>query len=368
MGLRGFIPVAEPWLGEKELAYAAECVKTSWISSIGKYVSQFEEEFAQFCGSRYGVTTSNGTTALHLALRSLGVGEGDEVIVPALTFASTAFAVSYTGAVPVFAEVDVHTWNIDPSKIEERITAKTKAIIVVHLYGHPADIDHILEVAQKYNLKVIEDAAEAHGAEYKGKRVGSLGDAGCFSFYGNKIITTGEGGMLTTDSEALMEKARLLRDVAMSPDKRYWHTDIGFNYRLTNLQAAIGVAQLEKIEEIIRLKRRNAKLYDSLLKDVEGVTLPPEALWAKSVFWMYSILVDEDFGRNRDSVMEGLRKKGVDSRPFFYPLHTLPPYATGEKFPVSEDLGKRGVNLPSSVKLTEEEIAYIVDVIRRLKK
>ena len=366
--MREFIPVAKPWLGEKELAYAAECVKTSWISSIGKYVSQFEEEFAQFCGSRYGVTTSNGTTALHLALRSLGVGEGDEVIVPALTFASTAFAVSYTGAVPVFAEADVHTWNIDPSKIEERITAKTKAIIVVHLYGHPADVDPVLEIAQKYNLKVIEDAAEAHGAEYKGKRVGSLGDVGCFSFYGNKIITTGEGGMLTTDSEALVEKARLLRDVAMSPDKRYWHTDIGFNYRLTNLQAAIGVAQLEKIEEIIKLKRRNAKLYDSLLKDVEGVTLPPEAPWAKSVFWMYSILVDEDFGGNRDSVMEGLRKKGVDSRPFFYPLHTLPPYATGEKFPVSEDLGKRGINLPSSVTLAEEEIAYIVDVIKGLKR
>ena len=366
--MRDFIPVAEPWLGEKELAYATECVRTSWISSIGAFVSRFEEEFARFCGTKFAVSTSNGTTALHLALRILDIGEGDEVIVPSLTFASSAFAVSYTGAVPVFAEVDQATWNIDPTLIEGRISSRTKAIMLVHLYGHPVDIDPFLEIAHERNLKVIEDAAEAHGARYKGRRVGGLADVGCFSFYGNKIITTGEGGMLTLNSEALAEKARFFRDVAMSPDKRYWHTDIGYNYRLTNLQAAIGVAQLEKIEEIIGKKRRNAEAYRTLLTDVEGITLSPEASWAESVFWMYSVLIEDDFGMDRDSVMEALSKKGIDTRPFFYPLHTLPPYKTGERFPVAEDLASRGINLPSGVTLSEEEIGYIVNSLRSLKK
>ncbi len=364
--LRSFIPVAEPWLGENELAYATECIRTSWISSIGKFVERFEDGFGKFCGTRYAVATSNGTTALHLALEVLGIGAGDEVIVPALTFASTAFAVSYTGAKPIFTEIDHLNWNIDPARIENKITARTKAVIPVHLYGHPADMDPILEIASKYKLKIIEDAAEAHGAEYKGQKVGSIGDIGCFSFYGNKIITTGEGGMLTCNEGKYHEKAKLLRDVAMSPEKRYWHMQIGFNYRLTNLQAAIGVAQLEKIDEIIELKRRNAMLYSALLKDIKGITLPAEADWAKNVFWMYSILIEDNFGKSRQEVVGALKEKGIDTRPFFYPLHTLPPYKTREKFPVAEEIARKGLNLPSGVTLSKEEIEYIAGAVRNL--
>ncbi len=364
--MRKFIPVAEPWLGEKELEYVTNCIRTNWISSMGQYIAQFEEGFSGFCGTKYAVTTSNGTVALHLALEVLGIGPGDEVIVPTLTFASTAFAVSYTGARPVFVDSEFSTWNIDPQKIEEKITPRTKAIIPVHLYGHPADMDPILRLAREHNLYVVEDAAEAHGAEYKGRRVGSLSDVGCFSFYGNKIITTGEGGMLTTDSEEILEKARLLRDVAMSPEKRYWHSRIGFNYRMTNLQAAVGVAQLERIEEIIEKKRGNARLYNSLLENVPCVTLPPEAEWAKSVYWMYSILIEDDFGMGRDEVMKKLAACGIDTRPFFYPLHTLPPYENREGFKVAEEISRKGVNLPSAATLMEEEIAWITDAIKEM--
>lgn len=269
------IPVAEPLVGEKELEYVTDCIKTNWISSAGKYVVKFEEMFSEFCGTRYGVATSNGTTALHLALTVLGIGKGDEVIVPTLTFVATANAARYCNADAVFVDSEPRTWNMDPEKIEEKITSRTKAIIPVHLYGHPADMDPILDIAEDHDLYVIEDAAEAHGAEYKGKKVGSLGDIGTFSFYGNKLITTGEGGMLVSDNEELIEKARIYRDHGMSPERRYWHPVIGYNYRLTNIQAAIGVAQVEKVDRIIEAKRRNAALYTSLLSDIEGITLPP---------------------------------------------------------------------------------------------
>ncbi|MDI6892269.1 MAG: DegT/DnrJ/EryC1/StrS family aminotransferase [Actinomycetota bacterium] len=366
--MRDFIPVAEPYLGGNELKYVSDCIESGWISSVGEYVIRFENDFSKFCGTKYAVATSNGTVAIHLALEVLEVGEGDEVIVPTFTFASTAFAVSYTGARPVFVDSEPATWNIDPQRIEEKITPRTKAIIPVHLYGHPVDMDPLLQLARKHNLYVIEDAAEAHGAEYKGRRVGSLSDVGCFSFYGNKIITTGEGGMLTTDSEEILEKARLLRDVAMSPEKRYWHSRIGFNYRMTNLQAAVGVAQLERIEELIQRKREIAEIYASLLRDLPGVTLPPEASWAKNVYWMYSVLIEDDFGPKRDKVMTGLRERGVDSRPFFYPLHTLPPYNGGEKFPVAEKIARKGINLPSGVTLTKEEIGRVIEALRELRR
>lgn len=366
--MRDFIPVAEPYLGGNELKYVSDCIESGWISSVGEYVIRFENDFSKFCGTKYAVATSNGTVAIHLALEVLEVGEGDEVIVPTFTFASTAFAVSYTGARPVFVDSEPATWNIDPQRIEEKITPRTKAIIPVHLYGHPVDMDPLLQLARKHNLYVIEDAAEAHGAEYKGRRVGSLSDVGCFSFYGNKIITTGEGGMLTTDSEEILEKARLLRDVAMSPEKRYWHSRIGFNYRMTNLQAAVGVAQMERIEELIQRKREIAEIYASLLRDLPGVTLPPEASWAKNVYWMYSVLIEDDFGPKRDEVMTGLRERGVDSRPFFYPLHSLPPYNDGEKFPVAEKIARKGINLPSGVTLTKEEIERVIEALRELRR
>jgi len=358
------IPLAEPIIGEKELKNVTKAIKSGWISSKGEFIPEFEDKFAKYCGVKYGVATSNGTVALHLALATLGVKRGDEVIVPTLTFVATANAVVYCNAKPVFVDSHPDYWCIDPEKIEEKITKNTKAIIPVHLYGHPCDMDPIMDIARDHDLYVIEDAAEAHGAKYNGRRTGSIGNIGCFSFYGNKIITTGEGGMLTTNDEEIAEKAMMLRDHAMSKEKKYWHEHIGFNYRMTNVQAALGVAQLEKIEEIIKIKRRNAKLYNSLLKDVDGITLPPEAKWANNVYWMYSILIEDEFG-GRDKVMEKLREKKIDTRPFFYPIHVQPPYLKpgGETFPVAEELSKKGVNLPSAATLREDELRYIVQTI-----
>ncbi|MGQ9585016.1 MAG: DegT/DnrJ/EryC1/StrS family aminotransferase [Anaerolineae bacterium] len=360
------IPVAEVVLGDQEKAYVQDCLKTGWISSLGKYVPAFEGAFSRFCGTRFGVATSNGTTALHLALEVLGVGPGDEVIVPTLTFVATANAVHYTGARPVFADSEEATWNLDPEDVRRRITPRTKGIIPVHLYGHPADMDPLLEVAREHGLWVLEDAAEAHGARYKGRRVGALGRASCFSFYGNKIITTGEGGMILTDDADLAEKAAWLRDHGMSKEKRYWHPVIGYNFRMTNIQGALGLGQLERIEAILEKKRTIARLYNEHLAGVQGLTLPPEAEWAENVYWMYSVLVEDDFGLDRDALMAALRERGVDTRPFFYPIHIMPPYDRGERFPVAERLAARGVNLPSGLSLTEEQIAMICGAIRDL--
>ncbi len=359
------IPVYEPLLGEEELKNVVEAVKSGWISSLGKFVLEFEEGFASYCGVKHGIAVSNGTTALHLALSSIGVGPGDEVIVPTLTFVATANAVRYTGADVVFADSETSTWNVDPKSIEQKITSKTKAIIVVHLYGHPVDMDPVLELGRKHGVYVIEDAAEAHGAEYNGKRVGGIGDIGCFSFYGNKIITTGEGGMLVTNDDMIAKRARLLRDHGMSPVKRYWFPEVGFNYRITNLQAAVGVAQLRKIEEIIRIKREIAAEYNHLLGGIEGIRLPPEEGWSKNVYWMYSILVESPYKISRDELMKELAESGIDSRPFFYPIHTMPPYFKGETYPVAERLSACGINLPSSPKLSKDDIRKVVGVIKR---
>ncbi len=353
------IPVSEPNFKGNELKYVTDCINSNWISSIGKYVSKFEEVFARFCGTTYAVSTCNGTTALHLALLSLDISEGDEVIVPDLTFVATANAVAYCGAKPVFVDVDPRTWNIDPSKIYEKITGRTKAIIVVHLYGLPCDMDAIIKIARSNNLKIIEDAAEAHGAEYKGKRVGSIGDIGVFSFYGNKIVTTGEGGMITTSDPKLVEDIKMLRDHAMSKTRRYWHTALGYNYRITNVQAAIGVAQMEQIDSFIETKRRNAALYNSLLQDVRGITLPPEVDLCKNVYWMYSVLIEDDFGVTRDEVIERLMKNGIETRPFFYPLHQLPMYKGEFVCFEAEELSRKGINLPSATTLTEGEIRTV---------
>jgi len=358
------IPIAEPSLEGNELKYVEDCIKGGWISSIGSYVKKFEEEFAKYCGVEYGISVSNGTAALHLALLALGIKKGDEIIMPNLTFVSPASMTKLVGANPVLVDVDPETWCINPDKIEEKITKKTRAIIPVHLYGMPCNMDSILKIAGKYNLFVIEDAAEAHGAEYKGKKVGSFGDLAVFSFYGNKIITTGEGGMVLTDNEKLAEKIGYLKNHAMKKEKRYWHESIGFNYRLTNIQAAIGLAQLEQIDKFIEKKIENAKIYNKLLKNIPGVTLPPQKPDYKNVFWMYSILIGERFGISRDELIKKLRKGGIESRKFFYPVNEMPPYKTNEVFPVSKRLSEQGINLPSSVKLTKEEIEKICEVIR----
>jgi perosamine synthetase len=356
------IPVAEPKLGGNELKYVTDCVSSGWISSIGKYIKKFEEEFSKFSDTKYGIATSSGTTALHLALVTFGIGKGDEVIIPTLSFIATANCVTYTGAKPIFVDSEPRTWNMDPEKVKEKITDNTKAIVPVHLYGHPVDMDPIMDLAEEYSLVVIEDAAEAHGAEYRKRKVGSIGHVGCFSFYGNKIITTGEGGMITTNDEEFMNKAMMLRDHAMSKEKRYWHPYMGYNYRMTNMQAAVGLAQVEKIEEYIEIKRKNAKKYNERLGGISSITLPPEMEWAKNVYWLYSILVDNI---PRDDFTTRLREKEIDSRPFFYPMHTQPPYAdySNEKLEVAEDIAKRGVSLPSATTLKEDEIDYICKTI-----
>jgi perosamine synthetase len=365
--VRDFIPMAAPVVGEKECLYAMEAIRSGWISSVGRYVAEFEETFSHYCGAKYGIAVTSGTAALHLALAVLGVGRDDEVILPPITHIACANMVTLTGAKPVLVDCDPTTWCIDPTKLQEKITPRTKAIMVVHLYGHPADMDAILAIADKHGLFVIEDAAEAHGAEYKGRKVGSLGHIGCFSFYANKIITTGEGGMLITNDATLANRARKLRDQAYEKDRRFWHRELGFNYRMTNVQAAIGLAQMERIEEFINIRRKNARLFNELLADLQGITLPPEAPWAKNVYWMYSILVEQDFGMSRDDLMAYLKRKGIDSRPFFFPIHLQPLYEQQfkeERYPVAEELSRKGMNLPSGNELTQEEVQYIAEAIK----
>ena len=357
----------EPFLGNKVRQYVLDCVESGWISSLGQYVARFEAEFSRFCGVPYGIATSNGTTALHLALGVLGIKPGDEVIVPALTFVATANAVTYTGATPVLADVDPVTWTLDPESVRRQITPRTRAIIPVHLYGHPCDMDPILAVAREHDLWVVEDAAEAHGARYRGRRVGSLGDLACFSFYGNKIITTGEGGMVVTANREWADRAAFLRDHAMLKAPHYYHPEIGYNYRMTNIQAAIGCAQMEEIGTLLERKRTIAEAYRAGLASIPGLTLAPEANWAWSVFWMYSVLIEPSFGREREAVREGLRTAGIDTRPFFVPLHELPPYRTADPLLVASRLGAVGLNLPSGTPLTSEQVASVCRALAALR-
>lgn len=356
------LPVAIPAFQGNELRYVTECILTNWISSQGRFVTEFEKAFAKFSGVKHGVAVSNGTVALHLALVLGGIGPGDEVIVPALTFVATANAVRHAGATPVFVDCDRQTWTMDPLEVEKKITARTKAVIPVHLYGHPADMDPIMEIARRHRLVVIEDAAEAHGAVYKGRRVGSLGHIGCFSFYGNKIITTGEGGMLTTNDDELADQARLYRDHGMSRARKYWHEVIGFNYRLTNLQAAVGVAQVERIEMLLEQRAAIADRYHQLLDGDNRLELPREASWAERVTWMYSLLVTD--GMKRDRVLARLEAEGIDARPVFNPVHTMPPYASRERFPIAEALSECGLSLPTWVSMGELEIQRVCRALK----
>jgi perosamine synthetase len=359
------IPIMEPWLDHQESDRVMDCLNSGWISSQGAYIPEFERSFSAFCQSRYGVATSNGTTALHLALLTLGIGPGDEVIVPALSFIASANVVVYTGARPVFADVDEKTWTLNPALIKPLITPKTKAIIPVHLYGHPANMAPILDIARKHHLWVVEDAAEAHGAEYRGQKVGSLGDMGCFSFYGNKIISTGEGGMLVTNNKAWLEKARILRDHGMSKDRKYWHPLVGYNFRMTNIQAAIGLGQMTKIEQLITLKRKIAAYYRQGLENIPGIILPAEEAWARSVFWLYNIRLKPEINKNRDDLMALLSQGEVESRPIFYPIPAMPPYQGQGSFPVSERLSAYGISLPSGFRLTPSQQDTIITMIRK---
>jgi perosamine synthetase len=301
-------------------------------------------------------------------LAVLNVGPGNEVIIPAVTHIAVANAVSLTGARPVLAECDPRTWGLDPASVASKISPRTKVVIPVHLYGHPVDMGPITELAERHGFRVVEDAAEAHGAEYRGRRAGSLGHLGCFSFYANKVITTGEGGMIVTDDDKLAARARSLRDQAYGTgEQRFLHQERGFNYRLTNLQAAIGAAQMDHIDEFIATRRRNAQLANSLLADVPGITLPPEQPWARNVYWMYSILVEKSFPMTRNTLGRHLNSQGIDSRPFFHPMHRQPVYSmqfAGECYPVAEALSAQGLNLPSGNELGEADIRRIVHSIK----
>ncbi len=355
------IPMAAPVLGQEEMDNVIEAMRSGWISSLGAYIGEFEREFASYCGARHGVAVANGTVALHLALAAAGIGPGDEVLLPSLTFVATASAVTYCGARPVFVDSTPDTWQMDPRDLEAKLTPRARAVVPVHVYGHPCDMDAIGDIAARQHLVVVEDAAEAHGALCRGRRVGALGAVGCFSFYGNKIITTGEGGMCVTDSDALAERMRLLRDHGMDPKRPYWHEVVGFNYRMTNLQAAVGVAQVKRMAGFVEKKREIAAWYALALAPLARagkITLHPEAPWARSVFWMYSVLL-ADTRATVDEVRARLAEQGVDSRPFFHPAHTLPPYATGERLPVAERLHARGINLPSGTGLEREQVERV---------
>jgi len=353
------IPLTEPDIGNDELENVVKAVKSGWVSSKGQFIEEFEKGFCAYVGAKHGITTCNGTTALHLALSALGIGKGDTVLVPSLTFIASANAVTYTGAKPVLVDSHPEYWCMDPSKIEKAIDHRTKAVLIVHLYGHPCDMDELTKIAEDKSLIIVEDCAEALGAEYNGKRVGTSGTVSCFSFYGNKIITTGEGGMCLTDDDELAEKMKMLRDHGMNPQKKYWHDVVGFNYRMTNLQAALGVAQLKKIDFLVQKKREIASTYKGFFKKLDVATAP-EMPWAKSVYWLYSILVERSL---RDKIIKHLYDKNIETRPFFHPLHTLPPYKTGTSLPIAEDLSARGINLPTGTKLTVREMERVADVL-----
>ena len=357
-----FIPVYQPELSGNEKKYVNECLDTNWISAKGRFVKAFEEGVAKYLGVNHAVSVSNGTVALHLALMTLGIGKGDEVILPSLTYVASANAVTYTGATPVFADSLYESWQIDPEDVERKITDKTKAIMVVHLYGQPCDMDAIMKIAKDHNLYVIEDCAEAFGSKYKGRCVGSFGDISAFSFYGNKTITTGEGGMVVTNDKALAERAAHIKDQGMSRTQEYWHDIIGYNYRMTNICAAIGLAQLEKADDFIARKIQVANWYMENLKDTP-VEVPPMVADTKNTYWMFSVLLPK--ADQRDALRAALKEAGVETRPLFHPIHWMPMYEQKElSLKVAEDLGMRGINLPSWPGLSEEQVKYICGVIR----
>ena len=354
------IPVYKPTITSLEKEYVNECLESGWISSKGRFVAEFESKFAQFTGIKHAVSVCNGTTALHIALLSLGVGPGDEVILPTLTYIASANAITYTGAKPVFVDCDRHTWQIDPSDIARAITAKTRAIMAVHLYGQACDMSAIREIADRKNLLIIEDCAEAIGTKIGTKHVGGFGDVATFSFYGNKTISTGEGGMVVTNDTTLAERASHLKGQGLAKFREYWHDVIGYNYRMTNICAAIGCAQLERVEVTLGNKMRIAKWYQKMLAG--NFTLQGESEYSTHSHWMFSILVNDS--RDRDLIREKLANRGVETRPVFYPIHSMPMYAnTYRRMPVSDDVSSRGINLPSYDTLEESDIEYISAIL-----
>ncbi len=364
-----FLPVAAPMLVGNERQYVLDCLDSSWISSSGAYIGRFERAFAEFCGVRHAVSCTSGTAALHLSLLALGVGPGDEVIVPTLTFAATANAVRYCGATPAFVDSEPETWTMDPEQVAAAIGPRTKGMIVVHLFGHPGNMEALQEIADRRNLFVIEDAAQAHGAEFRGRRVGSIGRLGTFSFFGNKIITTGEGGMITTDDDDLATSMRLLKAHGMDPNRKYWFPVIGYNYRMTNVAAAIGLGQIEKVAWHLERRREVAQWYREHLRSVPGLIWQSEQAWARHVWWMFTIVLDDRLAIARDTVMAQLSASGIDTRPVAYPLHQVPPYqasSQGQRFPVADRLARRGMNLPTSAGMKREQVVRVCDRLAQI--
>jgi len=367
------IPVNEPSIGERELEYVTECLRTGWVSSAGRFLEDFEQAWAAYCGMAYGVAVCNGTAALDVAVNCLSLGPGDEVIMPSFTIISCAQAVVRHGARPVLVDCDSETWCMDGEAVRAAVTPATKAIMVVHMYGHPVDMDQIQAITLDHHLTIIEDAAEAHGSEYKGRRCGGFGDVGIFSFYANKVVTTGEGGMLLTNDEGHAADARAYRNLCFRNDRRFYHTKLGHNYRMTNVQAAIGLGQLERVDEIVDHKRRMAAEYARRLADLAGLQLPSEREWARSNYWMYAVVVDEATGLTGETFSAQLKQRGVETRPFFLGMHEQPAFHrlglfAGESYPVTERISRQGVYLPSGNALTalqvEEVCAAILEVIK----
>lgn len=370
-----FIPVCEPALLGKELEYVTQAVSKGWISSSGGFVKEFEQKFAAYLGTSHAVTVTNGTAALHLALVAAGIGPGDEVIVPTFTMIASCAAVCYTGAKPVFVDCERETLNLDVSALEAQLTERTRAIMPVHIYGLPCDMDPLLALAKRRGLVVVEDAAEAIGSRYRGRPCGALGELGCFSFFANKAITTGEGGMVVTSDAALAEKLRYYKNLCFPLDgpRRYVHAHVGFNYRMPNTVAALGLAQLERADDYVAMRRENARRYNERLRGERGVTVPVDREYAHNSYWMYAILIEDDFGRSRDEVMQGLAARGIDTRSFFVPMHqqqALADYGcdVSGRYPNAEYVSPRGLYLPSSSTLTEAQIDRICRELLALRR
>jgi perosamine synthetase len=361
------IPVSAPTLTGREVEYVQECLESTWISSRGEYIARFERGFAQVCEARYSVACNTGTAALHLAMLALGIGPGDEVIVPTLTYVATANAARYCGATVRFADSLPGTWNMDPEDVERKIGPATRAIVAVHLYGQPAQLVPLMELAAAHGLSLIEDAAEAHGATYDGHPVGALGAIGMFSFYGNKIITTGEGGMVVTNDADLAERATLYRGQGQAFDRTYWHPVIGYNYRMTNIEAAIGLAQLEELEDRLVRRAAIAGRYRANLQDVSGLELQQTSDRSTHANWLVGAVLPVLTAAERDEIAADLLDRGVETRPFFFPIHTMPPYATGDviSLPVAEDLSQRGLCLPTWVGLSDDDIDYVCECLAK---
>jgi perosamine synthetase len=356
------IPVNEPLLDGREKELLVRCIESGWISSEGPFVAEFEGKFAQRVARKHGVAVCNGTAALDIAVEALEIGPGEEVLVPAFTIISCIHQILRAGAKPVFVDADPHTWNMDVSQIEAKITPRTKAIMVVHLYGLSSDLEAVLEIAKRRGLKVIEDAAEAIGQTYRGNPCGSFGDLSVFSFYPNKHVTTGEGGMVVTNDDRLAERCRSLRNLCFQPQRRFVHENLGWNYRMTNLQAALGLAQLERLNEFIVRKREMGAAYMRLLAGLDGLQLPlPEAAGSKNIYWVFGVVLTDQSGIDAAEAMKRLSAKGIGTRPFFWPLHLQPVLkkygmAAQEPLPVAERLGSHGFYLPSGLALTADHI------------